>query len=79
MLVADGTAGKREMGKNQNSAMMLRFLPQCFWEIPCYKKMHSTKFERKLNSGGRVQVWHMERVGFKNCEQWPKYALFHLL
>ena len=66
----------REMGKNQNSIVVLRISPIFRWMIPLGAKDNHTKYEqereqRRLGTGVASGI-----PRFKICQKWPKNALF---
>ena len=64
------------MGKNQNSAMVLRIWLKFWWMIPMGVKYNHTSLSKKLNGGGQEQPSQVADLGFKSCSLGPKRAIF---
>ena len=64
------------MGGNHSSVVVLRIRQFFWWMLPMGVRDNHTKYEPKLNSGGRKWVSQLPDLHFKICNLGPKSAFF---
>ena len=64
------------MGKNQNSVVVLRIWLKFWWMIPMGVRDNHTKFEQKLNGGGREQLSQVADPQFQKLQFRAKNSHF---